>query len=620
MPIVCVPAVIVHWIAIALTSVLLDGVVVAQAIETPRVAHPGRVLDAAGDPVANAEVTFITTDSHSTGLAPDIVRAAADGNGRFRTLLWPTRSYRGWAIADEGQVVADLVVASRVVPMRLPMTEIRFAAKPARVAEQIALRGLGPWREHGSIRVEALVDGVAGLIEPRIMDDGAVLPLPALPVLEVDVRFYVADRLVHIESSRTNNRAGLPAPHQLRGRVCDAAGQPIAGVRIERMWWMWRRSRSPFPALHAAARFVVAETDADGHAAWLIAGREDPRARSENSWPALAFVASKPGYAEGVSGFTESAFCNDKVISPQPGDGPLPFVLEARQAVEATIRGAPPVARLLERSNHSLIATENSYYSAADLYDGGTVAGGAVTLPPRAVTLQDAVLHLTEIMPRLGAAGPFHRAVVPRPLQLVGDRFGSGFDLDLATVVPLRVQLLDVTGGPAMGAHVACLPITMTEDRLDTVPAQADAAGRIVLPILPGEWLLIGMHEGSWAKARIVVEKGHEVETLKLEPMPSARLRVIDREGQPVANVRLGIRSSRNSGTNDAVERILNHVGFAITSWSIRRVVSDADGRLEVPFLPSKSRRTDVQARKEGSVSRQFELLADEDWTEITLQ
>src|SRR5262245_4109732 len=141
----------------------------------------GRVVDAAGAPVAGAEVTlFSSTVGELGAAATDSVAATTDSRGQFTAQLLPTRAYAAFArgpAQDDGSAwtsVADHHVAAGA--------NVCLALGDRATPRELQVRGLAAWPELAPFRVGAVLTAAqSALVEVPLVGDRATLPpLPAI--------------------------------------------------------------------------------------------------------------------------------------------------------------------------------------------------------------------------------------------------------------------------------------------------------------------------------------------------------------------------------------------------------------------------------------------------------
>lgn len=589
------------------------------APEPVRRAHPGRVVDHAGEPVAGAEVTFVSgTLVHGT--PEHVVKAETRANGRFRVELLPTRCYRAWAIAPAGTLLDDVPAATPVVELGVPMTELRFDATPQQARTRLGVDGFETWRELGDIRVDVLVEGARAVVGSATVDEQGELTLPPLPDLDLELHVHVGGRFVlGLSSVRSGGDTNVPPPQRLRARVVDAAGAPVPGATIRRLWSFWRWGTGPFPEVVNARRFAIAETDEQGRAELLFAYEQHPFDGERDHWPPLAFVASAPGFGEGISGFTETVVCNERDVSEQIEERTLPFVLTEQRSIEVELVPAETGTALFWTGAHGLRCDENSYTSAVDAAVCAPLVAGAAEVVRWPTTTSEPRLFVAGVVPRLDDADPFRSSATPLPVELVGFRPGEDLRVELAGIAALRVQLLDRRGGPAMGARLACVSLEAGVDEPFAWPVQTDPAGRAVLPLLPGRWLLIAQRGDAWVLRDLAVDVGDPVLELQLEQMPMARFRVVDADGEPVAGAQISSSGASWGGVGDPVVSVLQEFGHTFASRALRGLSSDADGNLDVPLIVADGLDVSVQVRAGAGSSNRFSLVPNDGRVDIVL-
>lgn len=592
--------------------------------EPVRVTHPGRVLDANGQGVAGAEVTFFAQDADGVALLTDVVRVTTRKNGRFRAQLWPTRPYSAWAtraLEDGTQVATELVERA------YPMTELQFpepgSRQPAREAGSV--KGFEPWLELGAVRLEFTFAGVPGVLDRTAVAADGSFTLPALPTggrLEVDA--FVDDGLVYrgSMSRRGDQVVDLPPPQRVEAFVHDFADAPVSDAEIHRLEGTWRGQRGPLPAGQLVRRYPVARTGADGKANFYVAGTKHPR--EGVSGRPLVFVARKVGYREGVAGFGSKPFRARKQLEEVAPTDPLPFGLLIQEPVLGTYRGEPLGDRFIGLTgNFSAPYRENSYYGIGDESPLPFDAKGRLVHVPANEQHRTRSLRIADVLPPVAADSPFRRAVVKRPLVL-GDPTQLGeFELDLTAVQSLALQVVDLTGGPAMGAAVACVPLANSNIDIADVPrVETDAVGRAVFAVVPGKWLLLVIGEDGYYQREIVIEAGIAPEPLAidLEPLPLARYRVVDGDGEPIAGATFDSSGGSWGGGSSPADSVMSDVCYYLASWQIDRAVTDSNGCAEIPFLPNKHVRVDFRVRHGRTRSSEFRITESEDYFDIELR
>lgn len=585
----------------------------AAAQEAPsRVAHPGRVLAADGAAVAGAEVTLVSVEREISPAGPDVVRATADANGRFRAQVLPTCLYRLWAVRPRG---AQFEV-SPVVEQRLPASEVRFAADGGEAPAHLQILGGEKWKDQGPLRVQVLVGGAAGFVAEQELGTNGSVPVPPLGLCEIEVFVTAKGSLVHYENAGGSLVVALPPPQRVRAEVVDGDGKPMPGVRIDRIVSGWRRDVGPFGLATSCARRPVATSDAEGRAEWWVAYNGDPY--EGVGYPPIAFLAAAADHREGIAGFSKTSFANSVLRPTAAGAEPgLRFELVKHEAPALAVTGVPAAGLRVNFSGwHMVPMEENGATSLADEIRWQPGVGA----PDPAPTFRGQLAQIHGLMPALAADDPFRRSCSPHPLLVAWDPSAQK-QLDLSGLEALRLQWIDSSGGPAMGVQVQCLPLDAGDLTVGAaIPAMADAGGRLVLPVVPGRWYVLAVRGGDWLGQELTVTAGMAPQTLRLEKLMAMRVRVVDGDGKPIAGARFQNTGASWQGGGDAIESCLQQLANQVASWSLVEASTDAAGLATIPFLKRPRQRIDFQAYAGERRSAELHLVADDEVVDVVLK
>lgn len=563
---------------------------IAQAPVVGRVPHGGHVVDAAGKPVAGAQVVCLGVQGHGVLGAEDLVRVACDGGGRYEAKLWPGRPYLVWATCSTA--AGDLV--TEAVPCRPGGTDLTFVAGQPPAPARWSLAGTARWRQFGALRVQWLLAGSTALLPLAELDDDGSMPLPPLPALAGELRVYVGERLVEVDSAALSEPARLAPPQRAVVEVSDAKGAPLAGATVARLGTVYGKGAHWFPEPIHGERHFVGTTDAAGRVEVLVAAQL-PLQRI-NYVPPLVFVASKPGHGDALSGrLSHDGFDNLKLVAAARGE---PGVLRVRcQLGETTTKpgmlraGASPLPAQVRFVARRFVEFDaNSSYRIDDCWTVPVAADGTFARPTAAPSLALQAVEIPGVQPELPASDPFAGAAVARHLVVPAAQFDTKQELDLRTVRALRVVVRDGLG-PVVGAHVLVAPKSgaqFVEPALAMV-AETVVAGRAVLPVVPGTWLVAAVRDGAWASAVVDVGKDVAVQTLTLQGGATVPVRVLGRDGEPVAGAHFLVESVMSQRPEDAAPGFVHEFAVAFAAWSLGRTRTDADGRatLRVLSMPS---------------------------------
>lgn len=580
--------------------------------------HVVRVVMADGAVVRGAEVTFFGTPLDAGGPG-DVARAVTDDSGRCRVALLPTTPYLGWACrrTDAGTVVTEATERDGNA------TTLTFRGDEKVASTTWHIGGLDAWKEHGPMRVRLSLHGDGTLFTGAALDAKGSLSVPPLPPLQIELDVICGDRLVWATGGSVAENTFVPPPQVVDADVVDDRGQPVAGATIARLALVWQQGIGPFATDPRGERFPIAVSDAAGKAKLLVAHNGDPFRGV--GYPPLAFVAGREGHDECVAALGEGR-CENGVFKAAPEAGAasptLTFTLARRAASAGRVVAAegrqPRAVRVC--ADDLLRVAQNS---STTISEAATLAVGAdgtyARLPAareRDVVAGQIVVPLLE----LAATDPFRRALGPRTLVLTPETLTRP-DIDLKALVPLRLQVLDADGAPAVGAHVLCVPRTQT----DYVRAEHGAvavtngAGHLVVPTLPGPWFVMVMNGGAMATAAIDVKAGVAVEPLRLQAMPTLAVRVVDGEGKPVAGASFCTSGASWNSEGDPEERVVRAVGFTATNWCLQRLRTDADGRARLPFVAARGMRLDAQAIVADGQSEDFALVERDEPVDVAV-
>jgi hypothetical protein len=150
--------------------------------------------------------------------------------------------------------------------------------------------------------------------------------------------------------------------------------------------------------------------------------------------------------------------------------------------------------------------------------------------------------------------------------------------------------------------------------------ARADRSGRAVLPVLPGNWFVMAVHDDGIAHATVEAAPGLAPQSLQLRAFDRMRVRVVDGEGKPVQGARFSSNGSSWSGGGTPEDEMLRQAGWQVSQWSLQRCESDAEGRADLLFLAAKGMQMRLEVRKEKRRARVQNLEVSDDPMEIVLK
>lgn len=568
-------------------SVLLVASIAAAPIaaqQGKRLPHVGQVVAVDGGREPNAAVTFLGTPLQR-GENGDVVRVAADAEGRFLVSLLPGVQYVAWAAR---RTEAGLRVTAPV-PRGALRTELAFTGDDHVANERLHVTGLERWQERGPIRVQLAGAGLDGLFADVSMDANGDVLLPPLPRFPMHAKFFCAERLVHI-CFVGGSAIELPPPHVLEVLVVDPEGRGIPGATVGRFWFRYSSfwDHGPLRGVRPERPFPLATTDQDGKARIVIA---DERGRVPERRVPLLLVARSEGRA-------------DALVELQTIDGDY-----ERGRVTMTLQ-PEPVQRC-----HVALRRGDRLRELWFWYIGRPTRGscwqstvrcevpadGNVVMP---ATPDLTAVGVTAAFDELAIAAddPFHGVPVAREIAIAPELVAGGGTLDLRGVVPIRAQVLDASGAPALGARV--LFAAKNEAHFWNVDALAthaatDGSGRIVLPALPGAGALVAIQGDEAAFEWIDVDNKLPVQIVQLAAMPTVAVSVLDELGQPARGATFMLSGGWQD--DDTFEtRVFCDVASWFARWRWPLIRADEQGRATLPFLRRGRSILEIGARWRG--------------------
>ncbi|MCB9885246.1 MAG: hypothetical protein H6838_07125 [Planctomycetes bacterium] len=570
--------------------------------------HVAIVRAADGGLVAGAEVTFVATDGTGRAQDDDVVRARSNQQGRARVDLLGGRDYLAFAaLAVEGGAYL-----SQGVPRAATTTELELEGGTPRPAAW-RLQGLQAWREKGPIEVELEPFGCAALAQRvPVGEDGTFRVTPVVSHY-LQARVFAAGRVVHADQVFSRDSVTLPPPREVSCLVVDDAGKPVAGVELVRIANGWHRHEGAFPGGPTARRWHVGTTDAEGRATLLLALAKDPF-EGVDDFPGVVFAASKDGFAETWSGFTSVPFCDRKSVVAKDLEGTLRFSLKAAPTAKVAVqsRGEAP-GYLLARVENTVPDGNSANNCARDLIGYAVDAEGHFAMRSFAEGGEVKAVIVPGTRPPLEDGDPFARLAHPRAMVVPPTVLDAAGGVDLRSLQALRLQLIDAGGGPARGAALVCSPLCGDHyvPAEDAMRATADAAGRVVLPVLPGKWLLFALLDGAFARLELDVAAGLPVQTLKLELLPSSTVHITDGT-DPVVGARLDGTGGSWSSCEDPAESFVTDMAHHVNDWLLSKVRTDEQGNATIRILTAERVETRFCARLGNKKSVEHKLAEGE--------
>lgn len=606
-------------------AVLLGAAAFVPAQQSPapapspsRIAHVVRVCDAAGAPVAGAEVTLAAGASYTGCADGDFARGTTGPDGRARLQILATLDYTAWAISKE----KDRAITTGNSPIGSPVTELRFASPAAAAVVGFAVRGTEAWKDAGPLRLEVITAGRGIVVYsgPLTGDGNVVLP-PSPGALAV-VRVFAGEACVYDGTSMLAGGLELPPPQKVPVTAVDEAGKPVAGVSLFRVHTQYFGGEGPFPIPPRSDRLPAGTTGADGRAVVLVASSKDPL--TAGGYPPFLVIAAKGGCRETYCAAGQSLVLDGELAEEGSAKEGLRLTMIAREPQVVRISAAEGTrpARILGFGMRTVPVQKQSFTTTEEVQSFVVDEAGGVWVPAQAGQHQWRAFVVPWTPPQLAADDPFRRVVVPRPLVVSGAGFTKSASLDLTKVALLRLQVLDATAGPAAGATVLWVPRQGKEllDAQFCPRATTDSAGRVLLPVLPPGGLVVVVHGDAFAKMAIDSEKLKDPVVLSVQPMERMKVRVVDGEGAPIAGARFSTHGASWFGGGDEEQQFLTNLGYQLDEWQIGRARTDKDGRAELPLLPSRWMQIQFVVSAGERNSSALQLVAGEECVEIEVK
>ncbi|MEO6595532.1 MAG: carboxypeptidase-like regulatory domain-containing protein [Planctomycetota bacterium] len=594
-------------VAVWFAALLLAATMPALAQDRRPLVGVVRVPD--GAPLADAEVKFAYVPRAFEGeVAADAPIAVTDASGRFRIDLLPCAIYRAWAVGPADAQGVRYISAIHLTTSE-PTLELRATHRvPSRTLQ---VDGLAAWQDVSQLRVRFLPAGMhLPDLELALDADGrtSVPPLPmpdkhSLPGLVLQL----LDPRGEVLAAQLQNphddawQWTVPAPEEVRFRVVDARGEPLADTTIRQLT-SWIDYTENGMASDPPARLdwrVLGLTGADG----TLRANAARRVATKGQAPEhnLLFTAHKKARQLWLSGFRAqpdagappAGDANEQLIVLEPA---TPFV----GSLEATDQAVVRQQRIRVVANTDLLTLG---WTITTDDDGRFV----VEELPRDL---DPSLILAP-SPRLRHLLPetLRRASPPQPVALHPIHLpAEPARIDLRGMWTLQLQILDTSHGPAQGAQVAlCSDGWMGQHAWQATP---DAAGRLAVLADPGPWFVFA-YEGSCAAWTWVREQPGAAIQLTLQPLPQVRGQVVDERGKAVAGARLEMRDGSYVSHRNALDPALDDIASGRNQAWIEACTTNERGEFACSFLDCPGYEFRAAFRHGTMSSEEFALRGD---------
>lgn len=540
----------------------------------------GRVLDAAGSPLAGAEVTLLSRPiPRSLAGAADRRAVAADEQGMFRAALRRDARYSVWAASEHGATaVAEGVMAGEFLELRV---------EPGTAPVELELSGTAAWPGADAFRLRVIVGG-ENIDFAELERRGDRWIVPALPprgqrtieVLDARGEVLWADAMARTPDGGS---LAIPPPAEYRVEVRGEDGEPLAGVEV--LWHIKNYWYSESDALPYGERF---------RALWPVMGTTDEEGGLELRvpWPAgekdLWLISRKDGYVMSIDGISAGcAFESGRVDARERKPKGEP--------VRVTLRRGKPVVVPLSVDRDTALGEDWLYlvcrvhvsrrggrmgtpFTAALPVVGGKARLAAPLPHGTDVEIAEFVLG-RELAERLQASHGFApRRVfrVPSPENLLGHGGQSVPDPTAAR----SVQVTAADGRPAARSAVLIHDLASKK----TIIQRADRLGRTLVRSGRDLRLAVLGEHGIGVGAAAADEQGPVA--LQLQPMRRLRVRLSTESGEPVAGELVRVRMAERRP-----ERAGGLLWGAHELLSMRPgVLTGPDGRAELPVPPVECR------------------------------
>ena len=584
------------------TAGALGAVLAMLVAATPLTAQQRRVLsgvakDAAGEPLAGADVRFVFVARLAEhGDPTDDRTVRTDAQGRFRAELLPCAPYRVWCLgppADDGARPASelrLVDSSPFLVLH---------ARSKSLPHTLRIEGLAAWATNGPFRIRVLPGGVQLPEDSILVADGmATIPAqpcvprptsPALALQLIDPRGEVLGKWEPDPDEREWTWT-IPPPTTLQVRVVERfwGGDGSDGVADVEVFELTSTIEQRFTGLtiDPPIRYdwrSVGRTDANG---WI----RDVRAMApQPSWRARGPKGSDTTTTHWGTRDLRTLVDGQTHLLKMRTDHPQQLHL---------VTNAPRVAaqRTLIASNGDLQSRiQTDEQGRAQLPQGDGIAIAADADPAWQLLLPEN-LRQTASTPPVA----FSTLILP-PRQLNPNWL-------------LQFELTTANGSPPTNAQlILCSRAFANPSSWHAIP---DQAGRLSVAATKDEWLVFA-HDAEAACVQRIAKRPEAPIRLTLQPLPLLRGQVLDELGRPVANARLeSVQKVDRAEPLGSIEEAVSRVAMWRNEEAIARCTTAVDGTFECRFLLDPLCRWLVRFRLGDRTSATFELEARDELVE----
>jgi hypothetical protein len=600
-------------LALAVAAPAQEGA--AAAVE--RRATFVRVEAADGAPLAGATVTFAGHVPHLAGLggATDVQRVQADGRGRAQAKLLPGLCYVAWAVgpADgDGRAAfsqpAAWFAAGGVQTLRAVQQAVR---------RSVRIEGAAAWAHRGPLRF-VQVTAIPGTEDELVPGEDGAFALPPGPSGWIEVR--TADdaplwvgQLREVGDLRAGELA-VPPPRTLRVLAKDEAGAPIAGAAVRLLVavrYSW--SIGGLGGLPEQRWRELGATGADGELAVEVPYAADPL--QDHKKGDLLFYVAAPGRPAVAGGVANGEFYVDDHKAAPPAGEPLAFTLRCAPPLVGSLGKLAPGTEVRLGAVCKLHLGRGSYRHDTRSCRATVAADGTFVFDD--VPAEVHALRLCVMTPAGHGPAPLFPPQFVRELPPEAAPAGDG-PAKAPAFAEVALRVADARGGPARGLVAYVLPVVRGASVLREGAAfvPLDTKGEASLRVATGSWLVIAITADGYCAEAFEWGAGRAEVALTLREPARMRVLLKGADGAPVAGAKVSSRGTSTRGTGDPLQSALQNLRV-LNSRQWNDLCTDADGRVELPFVPVEGVTVKVALTWDGGESEDVVLEAGDDWVEV---
>ncbi len=562
------------------------------AAQQRRVLH-GVVTGTGGAPLGGASVRFVFVARGAEQHDPtDDVRVVTAANGCYRVELLPCAPYRVWCLGAPAADGSRAASAVQIVDAE-PFLQLR-ATHTAR-AHDLHVHGLDPWRQRAPFRVRVQPAGIQLPGQLVVADDRTMVPPQpvVLPPASPDVNLQLLDRDGDVIASaqpaidRRDWHWYVAPPCRVDLRTVDERRRPIAGAEI--------RERVTV----VAQRHSGLTVDPPEHAVWRRLGRTDGEGRlrgalcvgDDNTLLAIA--------PDGAAASTTPGATREQSRREDHGER----VLLLAPPVPWRIRLAGPELR--REAGGPLVASAGLLRAESTIGPNGEAAFRFAHAQGVAFAAAPHVAWACFLPERLRANAP-----TPPVAFAVSAAHRPGVR-DLSPTWLLQLEIVTPTGSPATHAQVV-----LGSNRCVSPwswHAIPDQAGRVAVAATPDDWIVFAHDRAAAGWARVTASPDGPLR-IAMQPLPTVRGRVRDRDGRAIAGALLEqVATEWRAPPRADLDPGLDRISLHCTAYAIARCSTDADGMFACAFVQGPTLDWTVRCRDGERTSAPFPLEPTDD-------